>query len=211
MINKLIPAFALSLVALGLVSCAGSTRLIESWHDESYAGEPKLENVLVLGIFKDDLQRRAFEAKFVESIVSGGKQAIAGYTLMPEKEDYDDKQDIIDAVGKTDVDSVLITSLKSVSEEERYIPPSANYAPAMGMGYGYYGSYYGSMYQTVYTPGYTVSDTVVYLETHVYLVESEKLVWAGKTKSVNSASGEKITLELIDIVTKDLRASGFIE
>jgi hypothetical protein len=209
MINRTIYACILLLTVSGLVSCTGSTRLIESWYDESYVEEPELETVLVLGIFQDDIQRRAFESKFVEGVISGGKQAIAGYTLMPENEDYDDKQDIAAAIKKTNADSVLITSFKGVSEQERHIQPRVDYVPAMG--FGHYGSYYGAAYQRVYSPGYTVVDTVVSLETRVYSVKAEKLVWAGNTKSVNSASSETIAQELVKIVTDDMRKSGLIK
>jgi len=209
MINKIILMFAVIVSTLGLTACMGSTSLIESWHDESYGDGAKLESVLVLGVFQDDTQRRAFEAKFVESVLAGGGKAIAGYTLMPEESDYDDKQDIEAAVKNANVDSVLITSFKGVSEQERYVPPRADYAPAMAYG-GYYGAYYGSAYQRMYTPGYTVVDTVVGLETRVYAVNPQKLVWAGNTKSVNSASAETISEELVKIVVDDMRRTGLI-
>ncbi len=210
MIKKIVYTLALTISAFGLISCVSSTQLIESWHDENYTDGSKLESVLVLGVFQDDTKRRAFEAKFVELVNTGGKQAVAGYTLMPEKDDYDDEQDIIAAVSKIGADAVLITSYKGTDQQQRYIPPSMDYAPAMTHG-GYYGSYYGSAYRRVYSPGYTVTDTVVSLETRVYAVDSKKLVWAGNTKSVNSASTDKVAEELVKIVTDDMRESGLIE
>ena len=210
MLKRLIYTLALAVIALGLISCGSSTRLIESWHDETYADGSKLETVLVLGVFQDDTQRRAFESRFVENVIAGGKKAIAGYTLMPEESDYDDKEDIVAAVQKVNADSVLITSFKGETEEQRYVPPRVDYAPSMSYG-GYYGSYYGSAYRRVYQPGYTVVDNIVSLETRVYAVSPEKLVWAGNTKSVNSASPEVVTGELVKIVSDDMRDSGLIE
>jgi hypothetical protein len=210
MLNKILRTLALTVITLGLIACGSSTRLIESWHNEAYTGGPKLETVLVLGVFQDDTQRRAFEARFVESVNAGGKKAIAGYTLMPEESDYNDKEDIVAAVQKVNADSVLITSFKGETEQQRYVPPRVDYVPSMSYG-GYYGSYYGSAYGRVYQPGYTVVDSVVSLETRVYAVNPENLVWAGNTKSVNSASPEVITGELVKIVIDDMRKSGLIE
>jgi hypothetical protein len=210
MLHKILRTLALTAITLGLIACGSSTRLIESWHDETYADGPKLETVLVLGVFQDDTQRRAFEARFVESVNASGKKAIAGYTLMPEESDYNDKEDIVAAVQKVNADSVLITSFKGETEQQRYVPPRVDYAPSMSYG-GYYGSYYGSAYRRVYQPGYTVVDSVVSLETRVYAVSPEKLVWAGNTKSINSASPEVITAELVKIVVDDMRKSGLIE
>jgi len=210
MMKQLVYSLVLTFSTLGIISCTGSTSLIESWHDETSVNGPKLESVLVLGVFQDDTTRRTFETRFAESVVAGGGQAIAGYTLMPEESDYDEEEEIVAAVQNSNVDAVLITHLKDVSDEERYVPPRADYAPAMAYG-GFYGSYYGSAYHRVYTPGYTVVDTVVSLETRVYSVNPKKLVWAGNTKSVNSASSETIAGELVKIVVDDMRSSGLID
>jgi len=202
--------FAFLLPILVLTACAGSTSLVERWSDETLVDELNLKKVLVLGIFQDEIQRRAFESAFVDQVNKDGHAAVAGYTLMPEEQDYDEKSDIEAAVKQVGADAVLITSLKSAGKQQRYVPPSVDYIPSMGMGYGY-GAYYGAAYQAVYRPGYTVTDTIVQLETRVYSVATEKLVWAGNTQSVNSASSEVISEELVKLVTDDMRKSGLIE
>jgi len=199
---------------LGLVSCASNTRLYERWNDKDYTGE-KLNKVLVLGLFQDDIQRRAFEAAFVKRVDSTGKNAVAGYTLMPDTADFDSKEDILAAVKKINADAVLITRFKGVIEKDRHIAPRVDYVPAMGMGYGRYGygygGYYGSSYQAVYRPGYTTTDKIVQLDTRVFSVATEKLVWAGKTKSVNASSAQEIVDDLVSIVAEDMKKSGLID
>lgn len=214
MYTKKILTLVVLVTLLGLFSCSTQTRLYESWHDKDYTG-PKLHKVLVLGVFKDDIQRRMFETNFVKEVDAEGKQAIAGYTLMPEKEDFDSKEDILAAVNKIGADSVLITSFKGVIEKQREVAPRVDYVPRMGMNYGRYGygyrGYYGSTYEAVYRPGYTATDTIVQLETRVYAVKNENLVWAGKTKSVNASSAEEIIKDLVSLVVKDMKESGLIK
>lgn len=204
----------LGLMLIGLVSCGSSTKLYERWHDETYFG-PKLQKILVLGIFNDDIQRRSFEAEFVKIVNRKGKHAVAGYTIMPEKKDFDDKEEIAAAVRKVGADAVLITNFKGVTEKERVVPPRVDYVPSRGARYGRYGygyrGYYGATYEAVYRPGYTTKDTIVQLETRVYSIKSEKLIWAGKTKSVNVKSAEKMVQELVSVVADDMRNSGFIK
>lgn len=206
--------FFILITLLGLLSCSTQTKLYERWHDVAYSG-PKLQKVLVLGIFKDDIRRRSFEATFVKEVDAEGKRAVAGYTLMPEKEDYDTKEEILAAVQKIGADSVLITSFKSVIEKQREVPPRVDYVPRMGMRYGRYGygygGYYGSTYEAVYRPGYTTTDTIVQLETRVFSVKDSKLIWAGKTKSVNASSAENIIKDLAKLVIKDMKNSGLIK
>ena len=210
MIKRNLLKLMLAIGLIGLAACAGSTHLTERWNDESYVDQPKLKKVLVLGIFQDEAQRRAFEAEFVAQVNAGAGEAIAGYTLMPEQSEYDEKSEIAAAVDQVGADSVLITSFKGASEQQRYVPPSYDYAPSMRMGYGY-GAYYGAAYQTVYRPGYTVTDTIVQLETRVYAVAEGKLVWAGNTQSINTESSKKITDELVKLVNREMSKSGLIE
>ena len=198
---------------LSFAGCGSSTQLYERWHDENYFG-PKLQKILVLGIFEDDIQRRAFESAIVKRVNKNGKHAVAGYTLMPEKKDIDTKEEIASAVKKVGADSVLITHFKGVTEKETVVPPRVDYVPSMGSRYGRYGygyrGYYGSTFETVYRPGYIKKDSIVQLDTRIYSVKSEKLIWAGKTKSVNVDSIEKIVDELVILVADDMRKSGFI-
>jgi hypothetical protein len=217
--SKIINRVAITALLLvffgGLIACSSNqTRLYERWHDTTYSGG-KLNKVLVLGIFKDDIQRRAFEANFVSAVEAGGKQAVAGYTLMPEKDDFDSKEDILAAVAKVGADAVLITSFKGVIEKQRDVAPRVDYVQTnrgfYGRGYGGYGGYYGATYDTIYRPGYTITDTIVQLDTRVYAVENEKLIWAGKTKSVNASSAKEITQELVGLVVDDMKKSGLIK
>ena len=197
------------LTAICLLSaCTSSTQLTASWYDETYTAPEGLQKVLVLGVFKNDIDRRAFETEFTQGVIAAGGDAVAGYSLMPEETDYDDEQDISDVVNKIGADAVLITSYEGTTEQQRYVPPSVDYVPAMG--YGFYGPYYGATYRRVYSPGYTVVDSIVNLETRVYAVEPEKLIWAGKTRSVNASSGQKISEELVKVVVDDMRASGLV-
>ena len=49
------------------------------------------------------------------------------------------------------------------------------------------------------------------IETRVYSVKTEKLIWAGKTKSVNASSSETVIKELAALVIKDMKNSGLIK
>ncbi|MCU7834390.1 MAG: hypothetical protein KZQ83_03970 [gamma proteobacterium symbiont of Taylorina sp.] len=212
-INHLFSIILFVISLIGISACSSQTRLYERWNDEQYSG-PMLNKVLVIGIFKDDIQRRSFESNFVKAVNAGNKQAVAGYTLISTSENYDSKEDILAAVEKAGADSVLITSYEGLIEKQRKVPARVDYIPRMGMygryGYGYRG-YYGSRYDAVYRPAYTTTDTIVQLETRVFSVAGEKLVWAGKSKSVNASSGEKIVKELVRLVVDDMRESRLIK
>ena len=57
----------------------------------------------VPGVMENDMQRRQYEDVFVERISKDDVIGIAGYTIMPDSEDFDDKNKIRAAVQKTAV------------------------------------------------------------------------------------------------------------
>ena len=194
------------LLLLGISACS-STTLVSRWNDANYTG-PQFNNVLIIGIIKDDIKRRYYEDEMVKIIRAKGGQAIASYTLMPELASIDEKAKIKAVVTKTAVDAVVITSLQAIDKEQRTVPARVDYVPTMG--YGYYG-YYRSSYRTVYQPAYTVTDTIVRLETRVYAAASEKMVWGGITESLNPDSIDEIIKETADIISSDMREHGLIK
>ena len=83
------------------------------------------------------------------------------------------------------------------SEKETTTTTNWYSAPYYGgfWGSGYYGSGWGSLYGT---PGTTTTRTDVYVtvETMVYDLRRNKLVWAGRSKTTNPKDVEDFVLEL---------------
>jgi hypothetical protein len=64
------------------------------------------------------------------------------------------------------------------------------------------------------TGGYAGSeirtDTYVYIETLIYDLRQNKLVWAGQTKTMNPSDVEGFVTELAAAISKELRESGMV-
>ena len=59
-----IPSLLL-IVLLLLSACGASIKMIDSWKDDSIAGY-KIDNILVIGISRNDITRNLWENTFVE-------------------------------------------------------------------------------------------------------------------------------------------------
>ena len=204
MFNAILPA----VLIFGLMACAPSTKLVKDWSDPAFKGEP-FKKILVLAVIKDDIQRRGYEQTFAERITRNGVTGIAGNTLIEDANDYGSKPKILEAVKKSGADAVLLANLVSVKKKEREVPGRVDYMPSFGYGYGYHG-YYGRAYDTIYTPGYITEDTVVKLETTVYDSESEKMVWAGGTRSFNPGSAKEVVTENADLIVSSMEKAGLM-
>ncbi len=206
---KRLSVLLLLVVGLSLMAGCSSTKLVDSWHASDYQAEP-FKRILVLGIMQTELQRKTYEDSFVARITTGDVVGIAGYTLMPNRQDYDDKEEIEAAVKKANADAALIARFIGEEKQERYVPPTYHHTPAFGYRHGFY-DYYGMSYQAMYTPGYTITDTVVKLETTVFSTDTEKMVWAGATSSFNPSSTKKVVKENADLIVADMKKAGLLE
>jgi hypothetical protein len=74
----------------------------------------------------------------------------------------------------------------------------------------YYGGFYGWGWGAAYRRGYLRTDTIVYVETLVYDLGTDKLIWAGQSKTVNPSKAQAFVKELVDEVGSEMRRQGLL-
>ena len=65
------------------IGCASNSEIVNVWHDTTLPSG-SIHNVLVVGIRKDPVRRRAWEDAFVTGLASRGVTATSSYRLYPE-------------------------------------------------------------------------------------------------------------------------------
>jgi hypothetical protein len=100
----------------------------------------------------------------------------------------------------------MTVALVDKTSETRYVPGTATYMPYGSYGYGW-GGYYGYGMST-YNPGYYTTDKTYFVESHIFDVESEKMIWSAQSEAYNPSSISKFsrdyTTVLADRISKDL-------
>jgi hypothetical protein len=189
--------------ALILTACS-STTIVEQWADSNQ--KTAFNHLLVLSLNHSDSKRRVFESGFIAELDKRNIEATASYELLPDKNDLS-TETIKAAIAGTDIDAALVMRQVRIKKEERYVQPRYNY-----MGDPFYGSFYGyyGHFAPIYTPGYVTEDTIVHLETNLYRVEGEKLVWSGKTETFNPNNTNTLISELAKTILNALAKSGLI-
>lgn len=198
--------FVLSLISFFLSGCS-TTKLVTSWSDPNFAELP-IQKVLIVGVIKNDLNRRAYETHFAEQLEKQGIAGTAAHQVISDSGGYTEEK-IRSAVQKVGADAAIIARLADVEKKERYVPPTYEYEPVFGYGPGFYG-YYGMSTRYVSMPGYTTTDTIVKLETVVFSTRSEKMIWAGATRSFNPTSATSVIKENTQIIINDMKESGLL-
>jgi hypothetical protein len=194
-----------------LTACVSSSTLSSRWHDQNYSGA-SFKKIFVIALVNKEVNRRALEDKYIERFKKHGVTGIASYTLMTDpKKAYEEKQlraQLKAIVTKTKVDAVLISHFKGVHTERTEVPPSFDRVPVAHT--GDYHRYYHTTHVDVYRPGYTQVDKVATLETKMFAVEGEKLVWDGNTRSFNTKTADKAIKEVTALIVDDIKRSGLI-
>ena len=197
---------ATAVIAL-LTACAPSTKLVKTWSDPSLNGDTKpFKKVLVIAQLKDDSSRRIAEDKIVATSPNGN--FIASYSYL--KPGQDDQKLVVDDLLKEGIEGIILMRLTDIEKTTDYVQGTSYYG-GWGYGHGYYGGYgwgYGGGYYG--TPGYYEQNKTYYVETNIFDVKSNKLLWSGTTSTLNPSKANDSLDEIIIAVKTELNNKGLI-
>jgi hypothetical protein len=196
-----------ALLAFALSACGTSTKVPMAWKDPAYAGEG-FAKILVVAIAENDGSRRLYEDSLVGELTKRGAAAASSYSLLPDSTRLAEGS-LKEAIAGGGFDAVAISHLVSEDQQTRYVPPRSYTVPRAGMGYGYYG-YYSMRYDVVHEPGYYKTDTIVRLETNLYRVSDEALIWSGQSDTLNPKSVADTIHSATKAIAKQLAKDGVI-
>ncbi len=177
--RALIVAALASPIALG--ACSQSMKLVRSQVDPAFV-PGSVKSVFVVGVSNSPLMRKEYENAFVTALQSKNLKVSPGSELIPDIEQVD-KAAVKAELEKRGVTHVLVTRVVDRKQVEQYHPPTYT---TVGVGYGGYPGYYGGWgsymsvgYSTMSSPGYTTLHTVVSVESNLYELTTEKMIWTG--------------------------------
>ncbi len=194
-------------LTLLLFGCGGGNKMTGSWKDPSFTGSIR-GRVLVVGVARNETNRRIFEDSLVANLKADGVDAVAGHTF--NENGVEPSEAAIRAVMKqAGAASVLVTHVAGTDEKSQYFP-------AIGATFidpGYYGglySYYPRVYNYVYMPAQTFNQETVTLETGLYDGSDGKLIWIGRTNAVNPEMTMKYYTGLTRLFVRALQKNNLI-
>jgi hypothetical protein len=162
-----------------LFGCS-QTKVTSVWVDQEYQGDG-IDHVFVVGVSSDGGLRRIFEDEFVTLFKQRGVEATSSYRLLPD-EDLRDEKKMDSTVKESGSDTILMTQILDVRTDKHYNPPEYAYVG------GWHG-YYNRAYQV--SPGYTVEYETAVLETNLYDLKTDKLIWSARSDTPADGSAGK--------------------
>jgi hypothetical protein len=184
-----------------IAACSG-TKITRTNVNPEFKGNP-VSNILVIAIADKPKVREAFENKFVQQLKASGISAVSSVATIPMPPDLKlKKEDILNVVKKYNNDAVIITFLKSVKDKD----VRTRDAVSLTSFYSYYGFAFGYAGQ----PHYSSINTNVFLETRLYDVKTEQLMWTGYSQSLKIESVNELINDVIHVVIEQLQKDKLI-
>jgi hypothetical protein len=197
--KKFLFVFAL----VGMIACSPSTQIVKSWRDPgSVVSASGNQKVLVIGLVKDEGSRRIVEDNLVNKLNGKG---VASYKIITDQMVKAAKEDALNQqLSQGGFTHILMVRLADVEKETSYVPGTTT-----GY-YGGYGRYYGYGAGMYSTPGYYTTDKNYMVETTIYSVTPDKLLWTGTTKTVNPTKMDQTINDIAVAVTDQMKKDGFL-
>jgi hypothetical protein len=185
-------------VALGAVAwaCAPKTHLTAVWSAPQIA-PIKFKKVLVAAQSKDQPRRRAIEDYLVRHIGNG----TASHQLLTEDESRDVKAAKAKVLAEG-FDGAIVVRFVGSTQTMTYVPGVQYWGSAP---YGSIWGYWGYGWGAVYDPGYLQADTVVTLESNIYSVLREELLWSSRSDTISPDSIESLMESVLETTVREMK------
>ena len=186
------------------LSCS-TTRITSSWRkpDKTIVIE-KLNKVLVVALFKDETSRRRAEDQMAGYLNGKG---IMSYNYLDVNFNEANEELLGHKIETDGFDDVVTMQLVDVDKEKIYTPGNISLYPNY---YRSFSGYYYRSWSNYSTPSYYSTTKTYVIETNVYSIKSNNIIWSGLKQTTNHSGLQKITEEVALAVYKQMIKEGFV-
>lgn len=206
-VSLLLLATALTLSGAATAKTKG-TKLLSSWSDPSV---PFItgKKVLVVFIDSDMAKRKAVETEMAKYI----KDAVLGYTLLPDRSMLQDSEATRFQLKHNEIEYVVALRYNGTvpqfnSKTTEVYKDQSDFGSVAGM-YGYWDNGWKSAYQQESIT--KTNKTIVQVETKVFDVSTEKLIWSSKSQTVNPQNADQAVGGVIKANADAMRKDGLLK
>jgi hypothetical protein len=200
---RLLRSILLSLLGPAATACGTNTYVVASWKDPAVQ-QIAFRKVVAVAPNRDPAIRRAMEDQLVDEI-SPTAQAVPSYTLFSDA-DIGNEAAVRQRVRDLGFDGAVVMRVVAVSKEHTWVPGMYSGAYYAYGGWPLYG--YGGW--PMYDPGYLRTDTVVRVQTSVYSLRDDRIVWASTSKTIDPGNVRKLVDKVARAVGKEMKKQGLI-
>lgn len=188
------------------INSCSSTQIVNSWRDPDkhiHAGDWK--KVLVVALLRNETNRRRTEDEMVKYLHGKG---VTSYSYLGEKFNRNDEEALRSKIKNDGFDAAITMRLIDVDKEKIFVPEQHYMYP---MYYSDFSRYYFRNWMYYTTPGYYTITKKFIIETVIYSIQDDKIIWSGITETYDPEGVKRLTNEIAHAIRKKMLQEGFIE
>jgi hypothetical protein len=193
-----------------LSACASTSNFSTTWKaPDAMPLEFKSQKVVAIVLIKDPSTRRLAEDRLAQQIAAYGAQGRPLYSMLPDADTSNEKETraALEAAG---VKGAIVMRPIAVDRDVKITEPYEDQSYA-----SFWGGYYGYGMSLSFSTGSsepTVSEkTTVYVETLVYSLKQNKLVWGGRSKTVDPDTLAELIQTLSKATVRELKREKLVK
>ena len=192
--------FFICVIMFGCAMGPQMTKIKGVWKYDQYSGG-YLDRIMIVGKPRMDAARIEYEDYMIKILKKRSVETIPSYTVIPDMKDLN-RESVKQAANAAGVKAVLATKVVGVDEKEVVVSQSQK------MDYVYTPN---GVYMRPYLDGpKVVNFTKVRVETGLFELESEKLIWAATSAIMNPESAEEAIKDFSKAIVEQLTKDGYI-
>jgi hypothetical protein len=193
--------FLFLLANLLLLNVGAGTKVTQRWVAPDVA-KYRFDHILTICVVKDDGIRHMVEDSMAAQAKKGN--ALPSYNIL-EEADLRDKEQAKRKILQMGFDGAVIMRPLRVEDRVNYVPGSY---PSY---YGSFWGYYGWAWPALYVPDYVYTDKIVQVETTIYSIKDDKLLWSSLSESTNPESARDVVAGVAKAIYKEARKRGMVK
>jgi hypothetical protein len=194
-------------LALSVAACA-TTTYTSTWKAPGARPfDAHGKKVVGLVMTRNAAARRSAEDALARELTALGAQGVAAYTLLPDTQTNDEAaaKAVLSSAG-----AVGVVAMRPVAtNQEVSSTPSTMYMGPTYRGF-WSGGYYGYGWGGAWSAPTIRTDTIVTVETLVYSLVDNQLLWGGQSRTTNPANADQFVRELVKEAVKAIKKQGLL-
>jgi hypothetical protein len=194
--------------ALTAPAAWAGTSFISTWKaPDAQPGTFQGKKVVTLFVSQEEALRRGVEQTLAYELTKRGMQGVAAHTLVPTADIRDEEKAKARILASG---AAGVVALRLVGRDQEMTSSPAMYYAGPSYG-GFWGGYWGYSWGGVYDPGYLRTETILHVETLIYSLEQNKLIWAGQSKTTNPKNADELIQKLLSKVASEMKKQGLVQ
>jgi hypothetical protein len=220
--KRILFSCCLFLSILILNSCGPELKVTGSWINKDKLGGKPYGSVFIIVLTPNLDTRTILENQLAAGATAHGVKAVKSLEVFgPVTANGDTMvlKALIKKVTESGCKTVMTVALVDSKSETKYHEASSStyqpysYGPYGNYGYGNFSNYYGYAFSTggYYSPGYYTTDNTYYIETNLYEVSTQDILFSIQTKAVNPDDIEKSSEHFTVKLLEELKSNGLLK